>query len=184
MPVGAVRPMHVDVRVVCATNKDLGEAVELGHFREDLYYRLSVFPIRVPPLRERRGDVVLLAQHFLAEAETRVGPRSAGFSPEALDLLDAWSWPGNVRELRNEVERAALLAPAEVPIEPTHLSPRLQSAPALPPVGGLKEAMGRVEAAYLRKALAAHDGNRSATARTLGISRQALIAKIARYSLS
>lgn len=183
LPVGAVRPALVDVRIVCATNRDLGEAVERGRFREDLYYRLSVFPIEVPPLRERRGDVVVLAQHFLAEAETRLGPRSAGFSPEALDLLDGWSWPGNVRELRNEVERAALLAPPEAPIQPEHLSPRLQAAPALPPVGPLKEALGRLEAAYLKKALSAHDGNRSATARVLGISRQALIAKIARYSL-
>ena len=91
--------------------------------------------------------------------------------------------PGNVRERRNEVERAALLAPPDAPIEPRHLSPRLQSAPALPPVGGLKDAMAHLEAAFLAKALLAHDSNRSMTARTLGISRQALIAKIARYSL-
>jgi transcriptional regulator with GAF, ATPase, and Fis domain len=182
-PVGGLRSHHVDVRVVCATNRDLEEEVRQGRFREDLWYRLSVFPLRIPPLRERRSDVPLLARHLLALAEARLSKRFAGFAPEALDRLSAFDWPGNVRELGNEIERAALLAPAEGPIGSEHFSPRLQGEEPLPGPGRLKEAMAGLEAAYLRKALAAHDGNRSATARALGISRQGLIAKIARFGL-
>ncbi len=183
-PVGGRRPRRVDVRVICATNRDLQALVEQGAFREDLYYRLSVFPLTVPPLRDRRGDVPLLARHFLADLDGELSKGLAGFSSEALDVLGAWRWPGNVRELRNEVERAALLAPPTGLVEPEHLSMRLRTSPGLPEVGPLKEAMGRVEGAYLAKALEAHGGNRSATARALGISRQALLAKIRKYGLA
>jgi DNA-binding NtrC family response regulator len=106
--VGEERDRKVDVRVIAATHRDLEERVQEGHFCEDLYYRLSVFPITLPPLHERREDIPLLVQHFLERQTTPTSPRA--FTTQAMDALCAYEWPGNIRALQNEVERAALLA--------------------------------------------------------------------------
>ena len=108
--VGGTKSISVDVRVIAATNKDLTKAVESGGFREDLYYRLNVFPIRVPALRERAGDVELLARHLMAVAARKVGKSFSGIAPGSLASLVGYSWPGNVREMQNVIDRAAILS--------------------------------------------------------------------------
>jgi transcriptional regulator with GAF, ATPase, and Fis domain len=142
--VGGQRAIEVDVRVVAATNRDLADMVRRGTFREDLYYRLSVIHIVVPPLRERPEDVILLADHFLARFRATAGRRITGFSPDAHKLLASHSWPGNVRELRNAVERAVVLGDADQiraeDLPPTMTSrlssPRRTSSPT-PPLGSM-----------------------------------------------
>jgi sigma-54 dependent transcriptional regulator, flagellar regulatory protein len=130
-PLGSDRSIEVDIRVVAATHRDLRQMVSEGKFREDLLYRLDVLAVQIPPLRERPGDVLLLARRFLRHFG---GTRRIEFSPAAQDLLSRWTWPGNVRELRNVVERATVLARNDV-VGPEHLglSPKIASAPALPP---------------------------------------------------
>jgi transcriptional regulator with PAS, ATPase and Fis domain len=125
VPVGDTRPRKVDVRVVSATNRDLAGAVAGGTVRADLYYRLSAFPIRLPPLRERREDVPLLADRFLASAATRHKKRIPGIEPDALASLVAFEWPGNIRELENEIERAVALARDGETIGRAHLSAKV-----------------------------------------------------------
>jgi transcriptional regulator with PAS, ATPase and Fis domain len=128
LPVGDTRPQQVDVRVVAATNADLEGRVTEGKFREDLFYRLSVIRIMVPPLRERREEIPHLSTYFLREASDRLGKTGVTLSPETLDLFDAFPWPGNVRQLRNEVQRAVALAPAGGVVTPEMLSPALAPA--------------------------------------------------------
>ena len=123
LPVGETRPTRVDVRVVAATNADLEQRVADGKFREDLFYRLSVIRIHVPPLRDRREEIPHLSTFFLREACERLGKPGVRLSPDTLDLFDAFSWPGNVRQLRNEVQRAVAMAPAASLITPELLSP-------------------------------------------------------------
>jgi DNA-binding NtrC family response regulator len=186
--VGGTALIDVDVRVVSATNRDLREGVASGHFREELYYRVNVIEIRLPPLRERAGDVRLLAHAFLA----RYGrERVRGFDDAAMAALEGYGWPGNVRELQNVVERACALAdgPAVTATDlPEHVrqGARLAAAAGAPPSselgavpgagGGLKEAkeqwMAVLEASYLRDLLARHDGNVSAAAKAAGIDRK------------
>jgi DNA-binding NtrC family response regulator len=141
--VGGQKAIEVDVRVVAATNRDLAEMVKRGQFREDLFYRLSVIAIEVPPLRERLDDVPLLADHFLARFRQQAARRITGFSPEALAAMTRYSWPGNVRELRNAVERAIVLGDRET-IQPQDLPPqvlaqaqppRTRTSPPTPPLG-------------------------------------------------
>jgi DNA-binding NtrC family response regulator len=115
----------VDVRVLSATNRDLKTEVERGNFRQDLYYRVAVFPIRLPPLRQRREDIPLLAAHFLTSSAERHRKRIEGFAPETSDILTRYDWPGNVRELRNEIERAVALAQDGESIKPNYLTPGL-----------------------------------------------------------
>jgi len=129
--VGGQKAIEVDVRVVAATNRDLSEMVKRGTFREDLFYRLSVIQIDVPPLRERLDDVPLLADHFLARFRSSAGRRISGFSPEALAVMQRHSWPGNVRELRNAIERAIVLGDREL-IMPQDLPPQVHAANAAP----------------------------------------------------
>jgi len=131
VPLGDSFPRKVDVRVLSATNRDLRAEVAAGRFREDLYYRLAVFPISLPPLRERREDIALLATRFLAIAVGQQRKSIAGLEPAALELLTQHDWPGNVRELRNEIERAVALARASAGIGPEHLSARLRTQSAL-----------------------------------------------------
>ena len=190
IPVGDTRPRKVDVRVISATNRDLTAEVAARRFREDLYYRLATFPIRVPPLRERREDVPLLASHLLAAASTRHGKTIRGIAPDAIDLLVRFDWPGNVRELQNELERALALAPADGRIEAEHLSPKLRAgggeAPLLPASGfsgSLRQARAMFESRYIREALRQHGGNVSHTARALGLSRVTLQKKMKEYDL-
>jgi Nif-specific regulatory protein len=189
-PVGATRPQKVDVRIVAATNRDLKAEVQAGRFREDLYYRLAVFPIRLPPLRERRGDVELLAEQFRQAATARHGKRVPGFTTEALSTLARYPWPGNVRQLEHEIERAVILAQDAEPIGMADLSsavtggtplPTTQLAEAELPVGALHEVMEQLERRVVARCLADHGHNRTRAAQTLGISRQALQAKLARW---
>ncbi len=183
--VGAEGATRVDVRVVAATNRDLAALVAAGRFREDLYYRLEGIALRVPPLRERPGDVPLLARHFLARA-CREMARQLEFSPGALDRLATLDWPGNVRQLRNLVERLAILVPGETitaaDVE-RHLGERAPSVPAaglpgVPARGPLATAVAAFERGFIEAALARHGGNVSAAARELGLERTSLHRKM------
>ena len=183
----------VDLRVVAATNKDLLEEVKTGRFREDLYYRLNVFQLWLPPLRERIDDIPILAQHFLAQVADKHRLGDKKFSPEAVRVLDQQTWSGNVRALRNVIEQAAILSEG-----PTITSNDLPFSPAQPTAGGivisipddrldlkaaLKEVTEQTERIIIEKTLHVHKNNRTRTAQALGISRRALINKIQAYGL-
>jgi Nif-specific regulatory protein len=186
--VGSARTRGVDVRVIAASNRDLRREVRDGRFREDLFYRLAVFPIHVPPLRERPGDVTSLAEFFLDLHGRRERKADVKLSRDAAHLLEAYRWPGNVRELENEIQRAlALAAPGEI-LTPTHFSQRLfelkESVDATARSGEtLREALQRIEALLIRRALDAHGGRRAATARSLGITREGLYKKMRRFGI-
>jgi two-component system NtrC family response regulator len=182
-PLGG-RPVPVDVRILAATHRDLAAAVREGRFREDLYYRLGVVPVALPPLRERLADIVPLAEHFLSAAG---GAAPKRLSAEAAARLLAHSWPGNVRELRNAMERVAALARRPV-IAATDLDfLDVAAKPADPGTdwlaGELPDAVARLEAAMIRRALADCAGNRAEAARRLGIHRQLLYEKLRRYGI-
>ncbi len=180
-PVGGSGSRRVDVRIVAATNRDLRQAVEQGRFRRDLYHRLSVFPIRLPPLRERRDDIRLLALHLLARLAEQERKPVAGFHPEALRLLEAYPWPGNVRELENEVHRLVVSAEPGARIEASALSSWIAEATAAPADTGerlLKEVVRQVEIATITERLRRYGNHRAATARSLGVSREWLWAKM------
>jgi transcriptional regulator with PAS, ATPase and Fis domain len=166
--IGNDHPETVDVRVVSATNRDLAEEVAEGRFREDLYYRLNVVEIALPPLRQRRDDIESLTRHLLE----RHGADPDSSSSDALALLHRYSWPGNVRELDNELRRARALA-GGARIEPRHLSRKLRDAPA-PPSAGYADQLRGFKRRLVTQALDACQGNQSAAARQLGISRQHL----------
>lgn len=187
--VGANQTRRVDVRIVAATNRDLEAEVKAGRFREDLYYRLGVFPIRLPPLRERREDVPILAGHFLTRYSADFGREVAGFSQQAMELLQGYEWPGNVRELQNEVQRLILQVDDGMFVEPEDLSPRIRKAENViarvrPEKGTLKEMVEQVERWILAEALREHDHNKSATAKTLGITREGLHKKLRGYNMT
>jgi Nif-specific regulatory protein len=176
------------VRVIAATNRELRREVDRGGFRADLYYRLAIFPIRVPPLRERREDVAPLARHFLTLHGEREGKRGCRLAAEALDLLASHAWPGNVRELENEVLRALALSDAGDEIPATRLSARL--AEVVEPASGLvsdteplRVTLARYESWLLRRSLAQHGGKRAETARALGITREGLHKKLRRLGV-
>ncbi|MGH7559599.1 MAG: sigma-54-dependent transcriptional regulator [Gemmatimonadales bacterium] len=180
--VGSSQTRRVDARVIAATNADLRAEVAAGRFREDLLFRLNTIEIRLPPLRDRREDVLPLAQYFLARHAARYGKARSGFSDEALGQLRAYEWPGNVRELDHAVERAVLLSRLEV----------IQAADlALATPGRARETgpdpgplpLEDLEKEAIRQALTRHDGNVSLAARALGLSRSALYRRIARYGL-
>lgn len=174
VPVGSDEPVHVDARLVAATNRNLAEAVENGRFRDDLYYRINVVEVAVPPLRDRRDDILPLARRFgqsASSAPTR-------FSPQATQCLLAYSWPGNVRELRNAVQRAALLCRGDV-VLPEHLPPKVAALAAAPEADLPAEGrLSQVERATILATLEECGGNRTQAARKLGISRRALIYKL------
>jgi len=181
-PVGGHRSVPVDVRVIAATNKDLPREIRAGRFREDLFFRLNVVPIFVPPLRERGDDVIRLAEHFIAEFSREYGRRVKHLSPGAAMRLRAYHWPGNVRELRNVIERL-MITVAEDAIEDRHLD-FLSPGEAQPagaetePMRQLHEAREGWERRYIASALAACDGNMSRTAEVLGIERSNLYKKM------
>jgi len=185
LPVGSTKPKQVNVRVVAASNRNLEEEVQAGRFRQDLLFRLNVFTMQVPPLRERRQDILEIAKVFLERFSSEHNRQLSGFTPEAIAALEGYDWPGNIRELRNEIERATLLAPSNSAVDRSHFSERLGGGQDLvgPVKGTLKEVMERLETVVLQAALKRHDGNRTQCAKSLGISRQALIAKIARFGL-
>lgn len=169
--VGGERPIQVQVRVLSATNRDLTEMVAQGKFREDLYYRLSVMPLRVPSLRERPSDVPSIAAYFLEEFCGRNNFRPKRVSPEVFDLLAAYHWPGNVRELRNIVERMAILSPGET-IEPGIVPLEIRVAPGVSaPKSALHEARDTAERDQILKALESASWNVSQAARALGMER-------------
>ena len=189
---GDTRPEKVDVRIVAATNADLPRRIAEGTFREDLYYRLSVFPIEIPPLRERPSDIPLLIDLFLGRIARAQGRDAFALTPRALEALCRWRYPGNVRELRNMAERAALLIDGDERIDLPHLPPHLgRSAPdlAAPPApgeaaAGLRDAVRHYEAIYITNTLREADWNQSRAARHLRISRRSLVEKLRRYAIA
>ncbi len=185
-PVGASEAQTVNVRVLAATNRNLEAEVEAGRFREDLYYRLRVFPLKVPALRERRSDIPLLIQHFLERYAAELGKPVAGISAEATNLLMAYDWPGNVRELQNEVQRVVIQVDPGAFVTPDLLSSRMRkgeqiAARAGVAKGTLKETMVAVEKYIVFEALREHGGNKTSTAKSLGITREGLHKKLRQY---
>ena len=187
-PIGATAEKRVNVRIVAATNRNLEKEVEAGRFREDLYYRLKVFPVRVPPLRERREDIPLLAGYFLARYSTELGKPAAGFAQQAMELLQGYDWPGNVRELQNEVQRLVIQIEEGGFVTPDLLSPRIRQVEGViervrPTKGTLKEMMDQLERWLLIEALREHQNNKTACAKALGITREGLHKKLRAYGL-
>jgi len=193
MPIGDTRPQRVDVRVLAATNADLDQRVAEGKFREDLYYRLSVIRIHVPPLRERREEIPHLSTFFLREASERLGKPDIQLSSETLDVFSQFWWPGNVRQLKNEIQRAVALSAPGGTVEPSHLSPELGST-RVPTASGygmittrggasLASAVEQVERDMIQTALDRAGGNISETARSLGLTRRGLYLKLRRLGL-
>jgi DNA-binding NtrC family response regulator len=175
---GGTRLLKANVRVIAATNRDLRDAVARGAFREDLYYRLQVFDIQLPPLRERTRDIPPLVDAFLQEIGRTIGRPPSALTPDAKQLLLKYPWPGNVRELRNVLERAAILCEGG-PITPDHLS--LEEPMTIPstPAADLRAA----ERTAIEKALRETDGNKSKTARRLGLSRTQLYVRLRKYDI-
>jgi Nif-specific regulatory protein len=182
--VGGTATIRVDVRVIAATNRDLEREIGEGRFREDLYWRLNVFPIRVPPLRERRSDIVLLADHFAESLARRHGKSILRISSPAIDLLMTYHWPGNVRELENCIERAVILSQDSV-IHAYHLPPSLQSAESTGtgPATTLDGAMARLERELVIEALKLERGKAVAAARRLGITERRMGLAMRKYSI-
>jgi DNA-binding NtrC family response regulator len=181
--VGGTRTIEVDVRFVASSNVDLADAVRRGRFREDLFHRLNVVPLRLPPLRNRRDDILPLAEAFLARERDRGATAATAFAPETADLLKGYLWPGNVRELRSVVERAALLTRSgEVP--PAALPAHVLEQPATLWAGrDRRPTLKDVELAYIRYVLDAVRGNQTRAAAVLGISRKALWEKRRRHGI-
>ncbi len=179
-PIGAPATVHVDVRVVAATNKNLTSEIAAGRFREDLFYRLNVIPFFVPPLRDRREDIPILARYFMRIFNTEHGRGPKEFMPEALESMMEYSWPGNVRELRNEVERLVIMV-AESCIEPRDLS--LPNGTSSVPASNLHEARAQFEREFILSKLNENDWNITQTAKQLGLERSYLYRKMKMYGL-
>jgi two-component system response regulator PilR (NtrC family)/two-component system response regulator HydG len=177
---------RVDVRIIAATNQDLQAAAQEGRFAEDLYYRLSAFPIRLPPLRERRGDIARLAVCFLNAFSAKEGKSLAGFHPEALQRLEQFCWPGNVRQLENEIQRLVVIAQPGARITPDLLSPCIRGT-ARPAIAAdlrpIKDIVTDVEIAVIIERERRFGGNRCAAARSLGLTREGLWAKKRRLGI-
>ena len=204
-PVGAEAPLKVDARVIAATNRDLREEIAAKRFREDLYYRLNVFRLHLPPLRDRKEDIPLLVRYFLDRLAVRLGKRVAGVSEQVWGLLMNYDYPGNVRELENAIERAVILAeggaeikvwdlPPEftdrgIPVLPEHAGPAPADARRAAPRPGGEEgypahlSLTQVEALHIRRVVAEARGNLSRAARILGISRTTLWRKLKKYGI-
>ena len=205
-PLGEQRPIKVDVRIIAATNTDLEEMVAQGRFREDLYYRLNVIRLRVPPLRERRSEIPTIVNYYVNHYAAKFGRRDIQIEPQAIDLLMVAEWPGNVRQLCNEMQRVIARAEDGTLITPEHLSPELRhmSSPTTPPgtvtpigagAGGasmtvplqdvtLADALAEVERRMIAEALRKHNGNISRAARELGLTRRGLYLKLERHAMS
>jgi hydrogenase-4 transcriptional activator len=200
-PLGEQRPAKVDVRIIAATNTDLEEMVAQGRFREDLYYRLNVIRLRVPPLRERRSEIPTIVNYYINHYSAKFGRRDIEITPQAIDLLMVCDWPGNVRQLCNEVQRIVARAEDGAVLTPDQLSPELRrmSAPATPQAAitslsavsttsgqnvTLADALAEVERRMISAALRKHGGNISRAARELGLTRRGLYLKLERYDLS
>ncbi len=175
--VGGTQPIRVDFRCIAATNKNLEDLVKAGTFRPDLYYRLNVFTIPLPPLRERREDIPLLAEHFFKKYATAMNRPVPRLTPEVVDLLLTYDWPGNVRELENAVERALVISRG-AEIQPAHFPFQLQ-----PHQSGNSQSLEEVERAHIERVVRQCQGNLSRAARILGIDRSTLYSKLRRYGL-
>jgi len=180
---GGRKTIKLDVRLIALTNVDLGDAVKAGRFREDLFYRLDVIHIRVPPLRERKDDLSKLIQHFLQHYSAKHGRKVERVSAPALALLQAYDYPGNARELANIVERAVIVANGKR-LEEHDLPAGLSAAVSARRQQEKPPSLAELEAAYIAEVLARTKGNKTECARILGISRKNLYEKIARYDLS
>jgi DNA-binding NtrC family response regulator len=182
-PVGSTQAITVDARVVAATNRDLEPMIRQGIFREDLFYRLNVIPVVLPPLRERREDIPLLAESFLSHFAERQG-RVLRLSAGAMERLFRYAWPGNVRELENVMERTAILAPAET-VEPGDLPPHVGAGLALGPAPALaaEQTLGEAERAHIIQTLERYSWNHSRAAEALGIGRTTLWRKLKEYGV-
>jgi two-component system, NtrC family, response regulator HupR/HoxA len=186
VPVGAQASRRVDVRIIASTNRVLSREVEEGRFRQDLFFRLNVFSVQVPPLRARPQDVEELAAYFLDRCCRRLNKTVPGFDRRTLELLRQYDWPGNVRELENEVERMIILCEPGQPISPAMVAERLRLSPRPnggPGGEGLKDKLAEFERSLILDALRRHGYNRSRAADALGISRQTIITKLKLYQI-
>jgi transcriptional regulator with GAF, ATPase, and Fis domain len=199
-PLGEQRPSKVDVRIIAATNSDLEEMVSQGRFREDLYYRLNVIRLRVPPLRERRSEIPTIVNYYINHYSAKFGRKDIQITPQTVDLLMVCDWPGNVRQLCNEIQRTVARAEDGTVITPDQLSPELKrtSSPTTPAgasvspmpaaniqtAGTLADALAEVERRMIADSLRRHGGNISRAARELGLTRRGLYLKLERHDLS
>jgi len=189
IPVGGTEQRKVDVRVVAATNKDLKEMIELGTFREDLYYRINVINLVVPPLRDRKEDIPVLVDHFLARGCKEKGIPLKAFAKRAMERIYDYPWPGNIRELENEIERVLVLSGDEERIAAELLSARIRDwgesskVQGVRVAGKLKDALEELEKTMIREGLRRTNWNKSRLAKELGISRAGLIMKVDKYGL-
>jgi transcriptional regulator with PAS, ATPase and Fis domain len=182
--VGDNRPIRVDVRIISATNRNLAQLIDAGSFREDFFYRINVIPIRMPPLRERREDIPLLAESFFRRVQMKSGKPIQAIGRAALDALMDYHWPGNVRELRSCFEYAVVACPGPL-IEPEHLPAQLQTVrPALPEPYAIAASLEELKKQRLANALRESGGNQSDAARRLGISRTCVWNQMKRFGLS
>lgn len=189
--VGGSQEIEVDIRIVAATNVDLAKAVQEGNFREDLFYRLNVVQVQMPPLRERREDIPLLAAHFLDKYSTENEKDISGFSSEALNYISGYDWPGNVRQLQNVIERCVVLTsgttitvedlPAEVRDEDSQFKSAVDLLPARL---NLSDTLEKIEAALVRRALARNDFVKVKAAEALGVSKSLLQYKLKKYKIT
>ena len=187
--VGGEDTLQVDVRILAATNRDLEDEVKNGKFREDLFYRLNVVILRIPPLRERQDDIPLLAQHFLEKYAEKNHKQVKGFSPLAMDMLLKYAWPGNIRELENTIERAVILLPdehitdKELPSTITESYAEKSDVAAPPPQVAANRPLEEIEREAILATLKDCEGNKSETARRLGINRKTLHIKLKAYGI-
>ncbi|MFC2141983.1 sigma-54-dependent transcriptional regulator [Acidobacteriota bacterium] len=183
--VGSTQPIKVDVRIIAATNENLAECVQAGKFREDLFYRLSVVPIHLPPLRERSEDIPDLLEHFTRKYNKKAKKNIQDISPDARKALLEYGWPGNIRELENTIERAVVLSEGDrIGLNGLLYHGIGSNLSFLQPPGGRFKSLEEVDQEYIRIVLQANHGNRSRTAQILGIDRKTLLAKIKKYNLA
>ena len=182
--IGSNQPLKVDVRIIAATNEDLAECVKAGRFREDLFYRLSVVPLHIPPLRERKEDIPLLLDHFIAKYNLKARKRIAQLSPAAKKTLMEYEWPGNIRELENTIERAVVLTEKDqIELEDLLYHGIGSTISFMQPTGGKYKTLEEMEHEYIKVVLQSQHGNRSQTAKILGIDRKTLLSKIKKFNL-
>ena len=179
---GGARTINLDVRVIAATNRNLEAAMTEGEFREDLYYRLNVFPIHLPPLRERKTDILLLVDHFVEKFSNEHDIDVRRVAPKAIDLLLGYHWPGNVRELENCIERAVLLCEDRT-IQPRNLPPSLQAVSSVREPTAMPLAVAELEQDLIRSALSQTRGNLTRAAKMLGVTQRMIGYKVKKYEI-
>jgi len=185
IPVGATEPIPIDTRIIAATNRDLDEEIARGHFRSDLFYRLNVIALEIPPLRKRREDIQMLAESFLQQVAVTRNEEPKKLTPEACEQLQSYNWPGNVRELENAIERAVILASNGV-ITPSSLPDKIREQKAEPLVAeraATNPSLEAIERAYIMWVLGSEGGNKSRAAETLGIDPSTLYRKLTRFGV-